>query len=202
MSSHKSRPVVPKRARGRARVEAILDAATEVFAERGYEPATMTEIAARAATAIGSLYRFFPTKELLGETLLRRYAERSAAGIRELHDRADTMPADELADALCEKLTNRDVNRMGAAAVAEALDEGPELRRGFRATLRSQVAEILRRANPKLKSARSQYRAIVLIATLKGMSRLTREEPRLAARTRDEQRRLIRLYIADALKER
>jgi AcrR family transcriptional regulator len=193
--------VVPKRARGRARVEAILDAANEVFAERGYDQATMTEIAARSSTAIGSLYRFFPTKELLGETLLRRYAERSAAVIRELHGRAGTLSADELADALFEKLLHRDIHRQGALAVAEGHGEGPSLRRGFRVTLRAQVGEVLAQANPKLKGKRAQDRAAVLVAVVKGLSRLSREEPRLSARTRDDQRQLIRLYIADALRE-
>jgi len=78
-SQKSSGAVAPKRERGRARVEALLDAASIVFGERGYDQATMTEIAARSATAIGSLYRFFPTKEALGETLLQRFMERSAA---------------------------------------------------------------------------------------------------------------------------
>ena len=46
----------------------------------------MTEIAARSNTAIGSLYRFFPTKEVLADALLDRYWEqlgrRSARGQR------------------------------------------------------------------------------------------------------------------------
>lgn len=42
---------------------ALLHAASEVLAERGYEAATMSEIAERANAAIGSLYQFFPNKE-------------------------------------------------------------------------------------------------------------------------------------------
>ncbi|WP_141262560.1 TetR/AcrR family transcriptional regulator, partial [Komagataeibacter diospyri] len=61
-SPPRSSPLAPTRQRGRDRVEAILAAATTVFAEKSYETATMTEIAARSSTAIGSLYRFFPTK--------------------------------------------------------------------------------------------------------------------------------------------
>ncbi len=65
--------VAPKRARGRLRVEAILAASAAVFAERGYEAATMTEIAQRSDTAIGSLYRFFPNKTALAERLVDHY---------------------------------------------------------------------------------------------------------------------------------
>ena len=63
----------PKRERGRQRVAAIMDAAVELFSEKGYDAATMTEIAARSSTAIGSLYRFFPSKEALADALLQRY---------------------------------------------------------------------------------------------------------------------------------
>ncbi len=68
---------LPKRARGKQRVAALLQAAAAVFAEKGYEAATMTEIAARAGAPIGSLYQFFPVKEALADTLgaeLRRVA--------------------------------------------------------------------------------------------------------------------------------
>ncbi|WP_408648729.1 TetR/AcrR family transcriptional regulator [Tumidithrix elongata] len=52
----------PKQKRSQERVEKILKAAAEVFIEVGYEAATTHTIAARAGTAIGSLYQFFPDK--------------------------------------------------------------------------------------------------------------------------------------------
>src|SRR5580698_3477198 len=104
MASQKSRAVAPKRARGHARVEALLEAASAIFAERGYDQATMTEIAARSSTAIGSLYRFFPTKEALGETLLRRFIERSGSTLDELAARADALEGEELAGELIQSL--------------------------------------------------------------------------------------------------
>jgi len=55
MPSQESSAVPPKRASGRARVEALLDAAGAVFAERGYDKATMTEIAARSVQRSGRL---------------------------------------------------------------------------------------------------------------------------------------------------
>jgi AcrR family transcriptional regulator/transposase-like protein len=52
----------PKQKRGRERVAKILTAAAEVFAEVGYATATTQQIAARAHTAVGSIYQFFPDK--------------------------------------------------------------------------------------------------------------------------------------------
>jgi AcrR family transcriptional regulator len=68
----------PKRERGKQRVAALIDAGAELFAEKGYEATTMTEIASRAGAAIGSLYQFFPSKEALAEALFDRFAERWA----------------------------------------------------------------------------------------------------------------------------
>ncbi len=45
--------------------DAILDAALEVFRERGYEGTTIPAIADRAGIAQGTLYNYFPSKEKL-----------------------------------------------------------------------------------------------------------------------------------------
>ena len=41
-----------------------------VIAEKGFKVATMAEIATRSGTKIGSLYRFFPNKESLADTIV------------------------------------------------------------------------------------------------------------------------------------
>src|SRR5580700_1880869 len=74
----------PKRQRGRLRVAAILQAGREVFMEKGYDAATMTEIAARSGTAIGSLYRFFPSKESLSDALLLHYVDQMTESLAAL----------------------------------------------------------------------------------------------------------------------
>src|SRR5258708_8914904 len=43
----------------------IIDAAMELAAEGGYEAVQMREVAARAGVALGTLYRYFPSKEQL-----------------------------------------------------------------------------------------------------------------------------------------
>src|ERR1700691_5286801 len=60
----------PQRRNGKLRVAAILEAGAAVIAEKGYNDATMAEIAARSSTKIGSLYRFFPNKESLADTIV------------------------------------------------------------------------------------------------------------------------------------
>jgi AcrR family transcriptional regulator len=65
----------PQQKRSQQRVERLLQAAAEVFAEVGYEAATTHMIAARAKTAIGSLYQFFPDKLALFHALEARHME-------------------------------------------------------------------------------------------------------------------------------
>jgi AcrR family transcriptional regulator len=64
---------LPQQARSRARFDRILDAAAELFVEIGYESVTTDEIAARAETSVGGLYRFFPDKLAVFHALLDRY---------------------------------------------------------------------------------------------------------------------------------
>jgi AcrR family transcriptional regulator len=67
---------VPTQERSKKRVERIIEAASHVFAEEGYEAATMEGIAARAETSIGSIYQFFPNKLSLFDALAHRYHDK------------------------------------------------------------------------------------------------------------------------------
>jgi TetR/AcrR family transcriptional regulator, cholesterol catabolism regulator len=59
-----------------ARRERILDAATELATEGGWDAVQMREVAERAEVALGTLYRYFPSKvHLLVSVLGRTFAE-------------------------------------------------------------------------------------------------------------------------------
>jgi AcrR family transcriptional regulator/transposase-like protein len=62
LSSDKTLRRQPQQKRGKQRVEKIIIAAAEVFAEAGFAAATIQQIADRANTAVGSIYQFFPDK--------------------------------------------------------------------------------------------------------------------------------------------
>ncbi len=73
MTTEKRMRRSPQQARGQRRVSTILDAASDVFSEIGYEETTTNAIAIRANTSIGSLYQFFPNKNSILEALAQRY---------------------------------------------------------------------------------------------------------------------------------
>jgi AcrR family transcriptional regulator len=63
----------PRQERSKQMVDAVLQAAAEVFAELGYARATTNKIAARAGVSVGSLYQYFPNKDSLLASLLAQH---------------------------------------------------------------------------------------------------------------------------------
>ncbi|WP_371478196.1 TetR/AcrR family transcriptional regulator [Kitasatospora sp. NBC_00315] len=53
----------------------LLDSAVSLFAERTYEGTQMPAVAQRAGVGVGSIYRYFPSKEALGNAAFQ-YAKR------------------------------------------------------------------------------------------------------------------------------
>lgn len=74
----------PKTRRGETSRAAILDAALDLFQERGYEATTMRAIAARAGASLGSSYHYFPSKEHLVLEFYRHTHELHLAAITPL----------------------------------------------------------------------------------------------------------------------
>ncbi|WP_027480829.1 TetR/AcrR family transcriptional regulator [Deinococcus pimensis] len=73
MSTPRTAPARARRDEDKtARREAILDAASRVWDERGYASATMTDVARETRLAKGTLYLYFRTKEELFLALLAR----------------------------------------------------------------------------------------------------------------------------------
>jgi transposase-like protein/AcrR family transcriptional regulator len=66
----------PQQKRGQQRVEKILLAAAEVFAEEGFAAATIQQIADRGSTAVGSIYQFFPDKLTIFQALLSEHMQK------------------------------------------------------------------------------------------------------------------------------
>ena len=76
------------RADARRNRQRLLDAALQVYAERGADDASLDEIARRAGVGIGTLYRHFPTRQALLEAVYRDQVEELCAVARELHGEA------------------------------------------------------------------------------------------------------------------
>lgn len=105
----------------------VLDAAIDVFSERGFSAASTSEIAKRAGVAAGTVFRFYRTKKdlLIGVVgpLFRRFvAPQFVASVRELFE-ADYQDLDSFLRAV---ITDRmEFVRKHRRAVRIALQETP-----------------------------------------------------------------------------
>jgi AcrR family transcriptional regulator len=66
------------------RRDSIIAVAAEVFAQEGYGAASMATIAARLGGSKATLYKYFPSKELLFEAVMAERCERVLAPLRDL----------------------------------------------------------------------------------------------------------------------
>jgi AcrR family transcriptional regulator len=208
MDSKKSRPnprrgaLEPKRRRGELRVEALLAAAGAVIAERGYEAATMAEIAARAGAQIGSLYHFFPNKEVLADALIQRFAERFEEAFRKIEDAGSVVSIRALADALVGLLLELHGESRSIVALLEARAEWSAQRAAFRNAALRRIAQILLLRAPQLGQKTAEDVAVVLLHNMKTMKAWTQEQgipvrPGAVA----ELREMNRLYLEHKLSQ-
>jgi AcrR family transcriptional regulator len=71
----------------------ILDAALEAFRERGFESATMREVAKRAGVAVGAAYYYFDSKDAIVLAFYARAQEEMAPRIQVALDQSRTLEA-------------------------------------------------------------------------------------------------------------
>jgi AcrR family transcriptional regulator len=188
--------VAPKRKRGRDRVAAIMDAGVVVFTQKSYEAATMTEIAARAGAAIGSLYRFFPTKEALADALVARYGDSLVSALAAIEARAGELSSSALAGALIEVMQSHEPARAAAIALVDARPEATEIRSTLRASVRERIAAIVTNAAPALPPAKARAAAVLLLHVLKSLRKLPRQDAAADAELAGEARALVGRYLA------
>jgi AcrR family transcriptional regulator len=200
MSSSRERIAAraPRRERGKRRVANLLEAAVSLFAEKGYDAVTMTEVAARAGAPIGSLYQFFPSKEALVDAFLDRVGERVDEAFEGIEARASTVTLAELVDQLLGLLDRFQEERAAAATLLESRQEISARAGELRLSLRRRVARVLRIRIPKLTPRRAQSMGVVVVQIMKAAAAQTGEED-LAIRNGvlNELKHLMCLYLSD-----
>jgi AcrR family transcriptional regulator len=202
--SHKSSPKksravqAPQRSNGKLRVAAILEAAAAVIAERGYEGATMTEIAARSGTKIGSLYRFFPNKESLADTIVVGVRENLDAVFDRFDARVPALSVRALADGLMALIFDL-FNRPAFMKLLDAGQEWSVKREEFRGSMLQRVAKTLTIHTPKLSKESAADIALVVLLNVKTVATHQAFFDQTASRAPDEFRHMTRLYLRNRL---
>ena len=165
--------ITPQRSNGRARVALILQAAADVIHERGYESTTMSEIALRSGTKIGSLYRFFPTKELVGDALIEDYAQSSEVQWQAIIAAASSATPERLADLLLDAYVDARRKHSALLALLESSADGSRRREEFRHRNLERIGEALNANAPHLRAPTLRKMAVVMLYHMRAITAMT-----------------------------
>ncbi len=117
----------PRTPRGRETRARILDAALDLFRERGYDDTTMRAVARRAGVALGNAYYYFQSKEHLIQAFYRRTHDEHMAACLDALDRERRFEA-RLELVLRTKLeTSEPYHRFAGVLFRTAADPGSPL---------------------------------------------------------------------------
>ena len=200
MSSQNRAPLEPQRDVGRQRVAELLQAAAAVIQERGFEAATMAEIAARADAKIGSLYRFFPNKDAVADALMRRYAEALQAEYDAIHAHAADVTPQELADILIDLLVKLYPQARALTAFLDSRTDWTEVRRQLRTQTLAGIKMALTTCAPDLDDKEAEDIAAVVLNNMKTMVGMAKKDVPTTPGAPDQLRLMNRLYLAAVLR--
>ena len=181
------------RADAQRNYERLLVVAREVVDEQGTQ-ASLRDVARRAGVGLGTLYRHFPTREALLETLLGRGFERLATRAADLSAR---LPPDEALAAWLRDFVDGSGTFRGlpASMLATLADEGSPLHASCRA-MREAGARLLADAQ-KAGHIRPDVDGTDLFALVNAVGWMAEQAPALA-----ERRDHLFTLILDALSPR
>ncbi|MGI5216811.1 TetR/AcrR family transcriptional regulator [Nocardia sp. CA-290969] len=190
---------VRRQERGRRRIEQILLAAAEVFAERGYENATTNAIAAAAGISPGSLYQYFRNKDELAAALAELYRDRLVAFRGTFETGAGAADLDVLLDQVLGPLVEFNLANPGFKALFARTDMPAALRAAVapaHQAIHQQVETLIGTIFPGLTPEDRSRTTAVAIQTLRGMMPMIVEAPESDRPALTEELRLVlRSYL-------
>jgi AcrR family transcriptional regulator len=188
----------PRRARGQLRVDALLAAAADVFVAKGFDAATMTEIAAQSESSIGSLYQFFRTKEAVAEALVREQVDALWLRLDGLAARAGALGTAELGHALAVCLVEFRADHPSFATLVERPGPPSPLVVGVRRKVRERVEAILASHAPQAERKTLRAMAPVVQHVMKSAVQLRGdlEGAELKAAARELEAMLVGYLVA------
>lgn len=191
----------PQRRRGKERVAALLAAAVEVFAEKGFEAATMTEIAAKAGASIGSLYQFFPTKDVLAAALHQANGEALSLMLAELAQQTAGHHPVAVADRLFAGFERFLTDHPAFVVLIDRRDPDHAAKEARRAKLRQQLARLLQQTEPPLAPSRAEAMAVIILHVMKAAMTISSENDLVnGPAALDELRAMLKGHLAQAAK--
>ncbi|MFJ2094461.1 TetR/AcrR family transcriptional regulator [Streptomyces sp. NPDC087901] len=169
-----------QRADARRNRERILEVADDVIREQGTQ-ASLRDVARQAGVGLGTLYRHFPTRDALLETLLRQGFDRLAGQADELLD-AGLPPERALAEWLGEFTLRAGAFRGLPASLMATLSDPDSALHASCEAMREACGRLLRAAQ-KAGRIRSDVDGTDLFVLVNALSWIADQAPSIAARS-------------------
>lgn len=161
----------PQQGRSTRRVGTFLEAAEALFAEVGFEAATMTAIAERSGSSIGALYSYFPDKKSIALALLDSYAAQIEEHWRPLFDKIVSLSAENFSERFIDRFLDFVAGHPAYLQLQAApirLRRSAAAKRAFRASL----IKALSLRVPSMSQQRSELCANVVLQIVRGMMQM------------------------------
>lgn len=197
----------PKQARSQKRIEHVLDVADRLFAEVGFESATTIEIAARAETSIGALYRFFPDKVAILNALAARYIDQIHELFAELHrGEAVQQPLAVYVEEMIDTFNQFVSSKPGFLAIfgqnCGITPEVSKMKQDFDKQLIQELADFYKQRNPNLSTEDLEVVSLVAFELSGSLFRLALSRDELTKnRVIAEAKRVTFMYLQFYLSE-
>ncbi len=160
---------IMKRRTGVESKQNILRAACNVFAERGYEKASIREVAKRAQISIGGIYLYFPNKQELYTGLMKNQMDEFLARVEALRTEGPETALRKLIDLYMELAVTK--TKMLSTGIKEYdLEFKRPIRDSFFRAQHSIITDILKKGmqSGTLRSMDCSGTALIILVTLRG----------------------------------
>jgi AcrR family transcriptional regulator len=159
---------IPVQQRGEQRVAELLEAAATIFAEVGYEAATMRDIAGHAGASIGSLYQFFPNKEVVARAIKTQYCQE----LKELWASLIAVSAKTPTTRLIDDFLNVTIKAIEQHPAIIRLMDAPRSSNpspDIKESLREQLVALFRARKPRISQNKAHRYAEITVQMIRAM---------------------------------
>ncbi len=170
----RSEPTVPKLTKGQKTRQAIINEATNILVNEGYENFVIRQIAKRVGIQPGNLQYYYPTKKELLWEVLTPESDKYEDTYLKLAEKATTKSGKVLAlvDFLIADIREKATCNIWFTiwALAPHDDEVAEIMDRFYLKYNESLSRLLRHADPDMPEQRSKHLACLLTALFDGMT--------------------------------
>jgi AcrR family transcriptional regulator len=169
----------PVQARSTVTVEAIYEATFQVLLAGGADRLTTTRVAKRAGVSVGTLYQYFPNKQSLLLSVLKKHQDQVASAVelacRRNHGQQVSTMIESVVEAFVDAKMERSDISMALYATAVGAQERALVNKGMKRARDAMVSMLATAPNTKFGDL--PFTSLMLISAMGGATRAVLEAP-------------------------